>query len=94
MAGECLELGGRAVQYSTVARWVQAFKCGRVPTAGLHRCGRFVSVCPVMSVAIVTEQYMDEDGQWTVKELAEHAVVSEYSALNFTTGLNMRKTAA
>jgi hypothetical protein len=47
-----------------------------------------------MSVAIVTEQYMDGGGQWTVKELAEHAVVSEYSALNFTTGLKMHKTAA
>jgi len=47
-----------------------------------------------MSLAIVTEQYMDEDGQWTVKELAEHAVVSEYSALNITTGLKMHKTAA
>jgi hypothetical protein len=47
-----------------------------------------------MSVVIETEQYMDEDGQWTVKESAEHAVVSEYSALNFTTGLKTHKTAA
>jgi hypothetical protein len=47
-----------------------------------------------MSVAIVNEQYMDVDGQWTVKELAEHAVVSKHSALNFTTGLQMHKSAA
>jgi hypothetical protein len=47
-----------------------------------------------MPVAKVTEQYMGEDGQWTVKELVEHAVVSEYSALNFSTGLRMHKTAA
>jgi hypothetical protein len=45
-------------------------------------------------VAIITGQCMDEDGQWTVKELAEHAVVAEYSALNFTTGLKMNKIAA
>jgi hypothetical protein len=47
-----------------------------------------------MSVAIITGQCMDEDGQWTVKELAEHAVVAEYSVLNFTTGIKMSKIAA
>jgi hypothetical protein len=65
---------------------MQVFRCGRVPTAGCHWSGRSVAVDTVMAVAI-TEQRMDEERHWTVKELAEHAVLAEYGALNFTIGL-------
>jgi transposase len=63
-------LGDCAIPYGTAARWVQAFKTGRVSTANIHHSGHAVSIQTDMCVAII-EQCMKEDRRWTVKELAE-----------------------
>jgi hypothetical protein len=48
-----------------VARWVDAFRSGRVTAVDMHHSGCFLSIS-------VIEQCMDEDWHWPMKELAKH----------------------
>lgn len=87
-------LGDRALPYRTVARWVEAFKRGRVSTADLHRSGRSVSAHKDVSVAVI-EQCLMDDRRWTVTELAQHTGIPASTVRRILRqDLKMRKIAA
>jgi hypothetical protein len=67
-----------ALLYPTVARWVQVFE-------GVQLCTLLTVTC--ISLAII-EKCLDEDRNWTVKELANaYRRLWVHSASFFTTGL-------
>ena len=53
-------LGNNALPYHTVARWVQTFQQGRMPTGDAQHSGRPVSVQTDMARAVI-EQLMEDD---------------------------------
>jgi hypothetical protein len=58
----------------TMARWVEAFKRGRVSTADLHCSGRSVLLAHKDVSVTVIKQCLMDDRRWTVTELAQHTV--------------------
>ena len=79
----CEAWGDHALLSWSVARWVKAFRGGRVSTADMHCSGHSVSIHIDMSVTMI-EWCMDEDRHWTVKALAEHRDFWVYIAALFT----------
>ena len=62
-----------ALLYPTVARWVQVFE-------GVQHCMLLSITC--MSVAVI-EKCLDEDRNWTAKELAKHTGIYGFTVPHF-----------
>jgi len=53
-------LSDSTLAYWTAARWLQAFRSGRISTADIHHGRRYVSI-QIDKWVVITEQCIDED---------------------------------
>ncbi|XP_035214373.1 uncharacterized protein LOC118188118 [Stegodyphus dumicola] len=81
--------GTNPLPYSTVARWVQAFRSGRNETADLQRTGQ--SSIPQEQIGILSG-LLNIDCRWTVRELSLEVGLSHQTVWHIMKkSLNMRK---